>query len=289
MKPIYFLLAFSLAACGAKNEEYTNESGAAYTEAKSMDMVRADEAAPVGNAAAMEADMQSSPQLPDVVVPKLIRNADLRFQVESLEKSSEIIDQLTKQYSAYVSTANMSSTNSESNNTITIRVPNTQFEPLLKEICKQSIYMQRKNVSTQDVTEEYVDIEARLKTKKEVEARYVEILKSKAKTVEDVLKAEEQIRIIREEIEAREGRLNYLKNQVSYSTISVQVYQQIEYSESPQEVTESFGNKAKTGFGQGWEVIQDFVIGLITIWPLWVLGAIVFYLIRRRIKRARAK
>ena len=73
--------------------------------------------------------------------------------------------------------------------------------------------MQRKNVSVQDVTEEYLDIEARLKTKKEVEARYIEILKSKTKTVEDVLKAEEQIRIIREEIEAREGRLNYLKNQ----------------------------------------------------------------------------
>ena len=75
-----------------------------------------------------------SPNLPDVVVPKLIRTADVRFQVEDLEKSSEIIDQLVKQHGSYVSTANMSSTNTEANNTISVRVPNEQFDALLKDV-----------------------------------------------------------------------------------------------------------------------------------------------------------
>jgi len=281
MKPIYLFFMLSLAACGARESKeeasYAKSieppTNSVATE-ESMEDIRTD-----------DANINTSPALPDVVVPKLIRTADLRFQVKNLDKSSDVIDQLTKEFGAYISSANMSTANAEANNTLMIRVPNGNFDGLLKAVCKESIYMQRKNVSTQDVTEEYVDIEARLKTKKEVEARYIEILKNKAKTVEDVLKAEEQIRLIREEIEAREGRLNYLKNQVSYSTISVQLYEQIEYHEDPIEVTNSFGNKASSGFDQGWTVIQNIVIGLITIWPLLLIGVIVFIIIRKKMRK----
>src|SRR5690606_18336536 len=80
-------------------------------------------------------------------------------------------------------------------------------------------------VNAQDVTEEYYDLETRLKTKKEVEARYIEILKSKAKTVEEILIAEDKIRYLREEIEAVEGRLRLLKNKVGLSTIQIEIYQ----------------------------------------------------------------
>jgi hypothetical protein len=287
MKPIYILfMALCLNACGAASEKKENDMILESESNNSADYAKA-ENAPAANANELEATEKISPDLPDVVVPKLIRTADLRFQVNNLEKSSEVIDRLVKENGAYISTANMSSTNNESNNTVSIRVPNAEFDMLLKSICKESVYMERKNVSTEDVTEEYIDIEARLKTKKEVEARYIDILKTRAKTVEDVLKAEEQIRVIREEIEAREGRLNYLKNQVSYSTIVVQVYQQIEYHENPIEVTDSFTNKASSGFGQGWDVIKNIVLGIITLWPLWILGAVLYIVIRKQLKKGK--
>ncbi|HLP12577.1 MAG TPA: DUF4349 domain-containing protein [Flavobacteriales bacterium] len=293
MKTVYVLLmAFCLGACGANKDENKESISQMPGENDAADYAPVEETkkadiSAAANVTEMDANAKISPNLPDVVVPKLIRTADLRFQVNDLEKSSEIIDRLVKENGAYVSTANMSSTNSESNNTISIRVPNGQFDMLLKSICKESVYMERKNVSTQDVTEEYIDIEARLKTKKEVEARYIEILKAKAKTVDEVLRAEEQIRVIREEIEAREGRLNYLKNQVSYSTIIVQVYQQIEYRENPVEVTDSFSNKASSGFGQGWDVVKNILLGIITIWPVWIIGAIIYFVIRRQLKNAK--
>ncbi|HYG52903.1 MAG TPA: DUF4349 domain-containing protein, partial [Flavobacteriales bacterium] len=287
-KSFYALfIAMCFVACGAGNEKKESEpataydTGGGYTEETANNEI-APPAKPEEDAA-----KQINPSLPDVVVPKLIRTADLRFQVNDLEKSSDAIERLAKENGAYISTANLSSTNAESNNTVTIRVPNAQFDALLKSICRESVFMERKNVSTQDVTEEYIDIEARLKTKKEVEARYIEILKTKAKTVEDVLKAEEQIRVIREEIEAREGRLNYLKNQVSYSTIVVQVYQQIEYRENPAEVTDSFGNKAKSGFGQGWDVVKNIIVGIITLWPLWILVAGLYMVIRKQLTKGK--
>lgn len=280
MKIHALLFLTALTACGAHEAKDEANSSADYAYAEKT-MV-AEEMPP--STEPTEVDAKISGELPDVVVPKLIRTADVRFQVENLDKSTEAIDKIVKEKGAYISTSNLSSTNSEANNTITIRVPNSDFDPLLKSICKESIYMQRKNVSTQDVTEEYIDIEARLKTKKEVEARYIQILKDKAKTVEDVLKAEEQLRVIREEIEAREGRLNYLKNQVNYSTITVQLYQQVEYHEDPQELTESFGSKAGDGFGQGWDIIKNLIIGLITIWPLLIVALVIWYLVRRSLK-----
>ncbi len=288
MKIIYFTLALVLAACGTagynheKNKPTVNTSK---MEADSNNGYEKDYAEKTPSATEIENKLKSNLSIPDKVTPKLIRTADLRFQVNNLEKSTDEIENIVKKYSAYISNANMNASNSESNNLITIRVPNKDFDDLLKAISKESIYMERKNVSTQDVTEEYVDIEARLKTKKEVEARYVEILKAKAKTVQEVLDAENQIRVIREEIEAREGRLNYLQNQISYSTISVQIFQQIEYADEAVAVTESFSHKAGSGFSQGWSVIQNFAIGIITLWPLWIFGFLLYFFIKKIIKK----
>ena len=82
------------------------------------------------------------------------------------------------------------------------------------------------------MTEEFIDIEQRLKNKKEVQRRYIEILQNKAKTVEDVLAAEDKIRIIQEEIESREGRLRYLKDNIALSTINIEMYQELEQGEA---------------------------------------------------------
>ena len=225
--------------------------------------------------------------LPEVE-PKLIRTGDLRFQVENLEKSTDRIEMMAKKHGAFISNSSMNSYNGSLNNMISIRVPSDKFDALFKEICTESIFMERKNVNTQDVTEEWVDIETRLKTKKEVEARYIEILRTKAKSVEDVLKAEEQIRIIREEIEAREGRLKYLKNQVTYSTITLEMFQQTEYREAPAEVKNTFGNRLGESFEQGWDAIVDLLLYVITGWPLILFLLLLYFIFRKSIRNLAA-
>ena len=73
-------------------------------------------------------------------------------------------------------------------------------------------------IDSQDVTEEYIDITARLKTKKELEARYLELLK-KANKVEEIVSIEKEIGNLRSDIESIEGRLRYINNAVAYSTL----------------------------------------------------------------------
>jgi len=218
------------------------------------------------------------------IQPKLIKTADMRFRVKNVDLSTEKIEEKAKRYGAFISNSSLHSNNSEVSNYITIRVPADDFDKLLKEISTESEYMERKEISTEDVTEEYVDIQTRLRTKKEVEQRYIQILKERAKTVADVYMAEEQIRMIREEIEAKEGRLNYLQNQVSYSTIRVDIFQQVEYTDNPEELTVTFGHRFSDSVGSGWNVVVDIFLGVASLWPLWIVAAIIYFFVRRKIK-----
>ena len=137
------------------------------------------------------------------------------------------------------------------------------------------------NITTKDVTEEYLDIETRLKTKREVKARLEVILKKNAKTVEDILATEERLRVLQEEIEASQGRLNYFTNKVAFSSIEIELYQTVDYKKEPLVYKKTFWNKTKEGFDFGWNFLETFVIGIFHIWPLLVIGLLI-YLLRKR-------
>ena len=76
----------------------------------------------------------------------------------------------------------------------------------------------------QDVTEQYVDLESRVKSKRAVEERLLEFM-SNAKKTEDLLKISSDLAKIQEEIELIVGKMNYLENQTSYSTIEIAMYE----------------------------------------------------------------
>jgi hypothetical protein len=128
-----------------------------------------------------------------------------------------------------------------------------------------------------------VDLESRLKTKREVETRYTNILRSKAGTVEELFEAESKIGALHEEIEATISRMNYLKSQVSYSTINLEYYQKVveQIAGSDEETTFDQFHKALTS---GWNVLVGVIIALVYLWPLFIIAGIVamIYFLRHR-------
>jgi hypothetical protein len=207
----------------------------------------------------------------------IIKTANYRFQVENVDGSTKNIEAIVKQYSGSVSDMNLITISSEISNTFTIRVPSQNFEVLMNALGVDALYTNFKRISTEDVSEEFIDIESRLKTKKEVRDRYIDILKNKAKTVADVLKAEEQIRILQEEIEAKEGRLRYLQSKVSLSTIHLEIYQRVTFQETPDVFEKPYFVKAQQGFSNGWSIIVGLSLILVNIWPILILGVAVFW------------
>lgn len=218
------------------------------------------------------------------VVRKVIKTANIRFQVRDLIESTQRIEAMTAQYNGFIASMNQNNSNYSINNQMTLRVPVEQLEQFLTEIENEAIYLHYKRINVQDVTEEFVDKTSRLNTKKEVRDRYIAILRDKAKTVKEVLDAEEKIRVLQEEIEAIEGRLKYLGNQTAFSTVHLDMYEQIEYKKSPDSYEKSFFTKIKQGFVNGWQLVQDIIIGLVNVWPLLII-VFALFLGRNKIRR----
>ena len=130
------------------------------------------------------------------------------------------------------------------------------------------------------IVKEFVDIEARLKTKREIENRYLELLKQ-AKTVKEMLEIERELSTIREEIEARQGRLSYLQNQVSYSTLNINIYKR-----TPNRgITTSYEQKMWNAIKSGRNGISLFFLGLLHIWPFFVILLLAVLGVRKHMKR----
>jgi hypothetical protein len=213
---------------------------------------------------------------------KIIRNGELRFQVSDIDSTTEKIEELTRRFNGYISSSNLTSSFDQTENDVMIKVPAENFDAAVREIEKVAVFMNNRNITTKDVTAEYIDLQSRLKTKLEVKERYEDILRNKAKTVEDVLKAEEQIGSLQEEIEASEGRLRYISNQVAYSAIHLSYYQQITVKQQPLAVRHNFFLDVGNRFKDGWEIVKQLLLALISIWPLLILGLVIFILVRRR-------
>jgi hypothetical protein len=198
---------------------------------------------------------------------KIIKTASLRFQVKDYQKSHELILSIVKQYDGYLASENQQNGTDRITNTIVIRVPAANLDLLIDSLQGQAAYLDYKSIDARDVTEEFVDTEARLKAKREVEQRYLAVLKQ-AGSVEDILAVESRLGQIREEIEATEGRLRYLNDQVDYSTITIEIYQPLH--RLPRAESGFLGRLGKA-LVNGWNGLLGFIVFLTNIWPLIVV------------------
>lgn len=237
------------------------------------------------------AEMSPSPNVttdePSQFVPKelkIIKTANARYKVENVKDATKIVKDIATDYGGYISDLRFENTLYEKQNRFTIKIPQAHFDAVIDSIKSVAFFVEFENISTKDVTEEYVDIEARLKTKLEVKARYEDILRRNAKTVEDILATEDKLRLLQEEIESAQGRLKYLSGKVSYSTIQVDLFETVEYKEEPTSYEKSFGDKSKKGFAFGWEIIETIVLFCIHIWPLFLVLIGLLFVFRKKLR-----
>lgn len=210
-----------------------------------------------------EGILVDSPQSVDIE-RKLIKEGFVEFETENIKDTRKFIFQSIKKHNGYVSSDEEYNSSGRLSNTIIIRVPAKNFDNLLNESTKNIEKFDNKEIEVKDVTEEFLDIQARLKTKKELENRYIELLK-KANSVIEILEVEKQIGVLRSEIESIEGRLKYLESKVSLSTLTMTFYQKI-----PTVI--EFGDKFKSGFKNGWDNLIWFFVFMINIWPFILIG-----------------
>lgn len=215
---------------------------------------------------------------------KLIKESFLEFETNNLDKTYAQLSRFIVQAKGYIQDDNATKGYNRITRSLVIRVPNTHFQTAIDSISNTVKYFDTKRISSKDVTEEFIDIEARLKAKKTLEQRYLELL-SKAKTVKEMLDIEKELSNIREEIEAHQGRLKYLSNKVSLSTIHIVFYKTTVESK----VTKSYGSKMWMAIKSGFNALSLFILGLLHVWPFIIIVAISGFFFKRWLQKKSKK
>jgi Domain of unknown function (DUF4349) len=264
-----------------------NRAGGATAEGadvsmKTVSLQQADDAtaAPSANAPAAER--------------RIIRNASLTLEVEQPTKAMQAIASIAESRGGFVVTSDsvrhVGTKGSKSYEVVTveIRVPAAQFDAALAEIRGAAGSVTAQKITGKDVTEEYIDLEARLRTQKALEAQLMEIMK-RAQEVEDAVTVQRELTNVRTEIERVEGRRRFLENQSSLSTISVTLQ-----PPAPLIGTTGFFQGVGSAFGEGVDLaaaITLFLIRLLlALLPIALfIGLPAYFILRYLIRRARLR
>ncbi|TMM55900.1 DUF4349 domain-containing protein [Maribacter algarum] len=227
-----------------------------------------------------ETNDSKNPQLPKNL--KIIKSANVKYKVKNVKTATNTIKQSASVFNAYISDLRFENSLYSLENRFTVKIPQEHFDAMMDSIVQVADFIDYENITTDNVTEQYIDLQSRLKTKLEVKERYEIILRKSAKTVKDILATEEKLRVIQEEIEAAQGKLKYLTNKVAYSTIQIDLYETVDYKEEPETYSKSFWSKSKDALVFGWELVEAIVLGIIYIWPLLLIGFFLTFLLRKR-------
>jgi len=214
--------------------------------------------------------------------------------VKDLDAAAHEVEKLVAGHKGFVSKSEVKGdTGTRRMAVFTLRVPVTGFIPL-KEGLLALGNVEGNAVETQDVTEEFVDVEARIKNLQEQERKLNELMieKRKEEKLEDVIKVSDRIYAVRGDIERLQGRRNYLLNRVQLSTIHLTLREIKDYKPP---TAPTFGSRIQESFSTSWEALVDFgqnlvLVGVtLTPWtPLWLPAVVLgVWRVRRVIHNSR--
>ncbi len=173
----------------------------------------------------LDTNQQESP-----IDKKIIKNGNLNIKVKKTEEAVVEITAVVKDQSGEIFSTNFyERIKGQKSGNIIVKIPVDKFEKTLKEIKKIGTQVISESTTGQDVTEHYTDLQAQLKNKGAEEESFIKIL-DRAVKIEDVLAVTKELSRVRGEIERLEGQIKLLESQTEFSTIWIEISEDIEVS-----------------------------------------------------------
>ena len=209
-------------------------------------------------------------------------NADLALEVADVGEAVAMASQAAEDVSGFT----VSSHHGDEGASITIRVPTERFDDARQSLRSLGVRVLSESTNSQDVTEEYVDVDSRLRNWQAAETQYLELIR-RAQNVDETLRVQQELFLVRQEIERIRGRMQYLEGIVDMASITVQ----LRPASSPEPLIGQEWSAYETGksalrtlsdFGQ-WLAGAAIWIGVFS--PVWVVLGIALLLLGRRVVR----
>ena len=229
----------------------------------------------------------SIPPLPDIPPSqaRVIKNANLEVKIKkgAFQDQFKRAGQLAEEFGGYVTNTSVNEVKGKiSSGTITIRVPADRFQSALNRM-KSLGKVTTESQDGQDVTREFVDLEARLRNAKSQEAFYLRLL-DQAKSVSDMIQVQQQLTNVQLQIEEIQGQLQYLKDHTGFSTITARIYEP--GAAAPDGKPRPLSKAWSAAVDAFQNVIGGLVVALGWIAPIALIGA-AGYLVWRLSRRSK--
>lgn len=218
----------------------------------------------------------------DAEVPrKITHNLTLSLEVATINEAVTRISQEVQQLGGYVVESQQNGLDSNSSAQLTLKIPADKLNGLRDSLSTWGKILDQ-HLLANDITNQYYDSQVRLQTLEAEEKRYLEIL-NQAKTVDDVLKVENALGNLRQQIEQLKGQLKLWNNQVDYSTVTLQLVTlqspNVSVINPWQPITWSKTWKATQGavlktISSTWNVLNYLVVGVGYLLPYLLIGTL---------------
>lgn len=283
--PLLLALLFTLSACGGAGSGNAASSSLAAGDS-SMDTNGWAETADAADAAdGGSADFSAVRQN-----AKLILRADLTLETQDFDATSADLEKLTAEAGGYIESSSLSGDKGSRSAYYTLRVPQEKFETFYAQLGDRAhvVYSSR---SSEDITEQYTDIETRLATLQTKHERLLALL-NQASKMEDIISLENALADCEYEIDSLTGSKRHYDDLVGFSTFSVTLDEVQTLTATPE--GSGFGAQltqaAKTGTRGLVDSIRALILGIVMFWPAVLLlaaggGAAVVITKKRRKKR----
>ncbi|MRH43705.1 DUF4349 domain-containing protein [Aquibacillus halophilus] len=307
LMPIFIIsIIFILGAC-AGNDESADDAGSAEGEAmnteessREMEMATSDSDSAdaeydqdTANEAA-EQPNQVETNSANTIDRKIIYNGNLRVEVKNYNEAINELESQVEDTGGFIveSSSYGGSEDGLQEGSITARIPQENFQQFIKVVEDGNMKVVEKSVSGQDVTEEFVDLQSRIKSKRVVEERLLSFMEDAEKT-EDLLKISNDLSKVQEEIEQITGRMNYLQNKSDLATVTIHIYENRVNIPNINEEGLNTWEKTKQQFNESINFLLSAVSGLFVFiagnLPVLLIiaaaGLVAFRIVRKKNKK----
>ena len=241
---------------------------------------------------------------------KFVRTADVKFKVKNVAKSTYAIEDATTKFGGFVTYTNLQSnihnedrtkvsqdstlvtTKYKVDNNITIRVPNTRMDTVIKTIAKQIHFLDYRIIKADDVSLQMLSNELAQKRSNSSEKRLENAIDSKGKKLNQVVKAEETLEAKKEQNDASKLQNLSLQDQVNFSTLTLNIYQDesikqemIANEKSINAYRPNIGLQIWDSIKTGWFILEHIVSFVVVLWPFVLIGFLGFLVYKKFLKK----
>jgi len=241
---------------------------------------------------------------------KFVRSADIKFKVKNVAKSTGIIEDATTRFGGIVTYTNLQSTINDEDrtkvsphstlvttkytveNSMTIRVPNTQLDTVIKTIAHQIGFLNYRVIKADDVTLQMLSNTMAQHRSTSTEKRIATAIDTKGKKLNQVISAEENLYAKKEANDAKTLENLSLKDQVNFSTLTLLIYQDqtvkqemIANEKSINAYRPNIGLQVWDSIKTGWFVLENIISFAVLLWPFALIGVLGFFGFKRFLKK----